>query len=129
MKEIRIIIAGSREFNDYSLLCKHMSTIIADREFTECSNISIISGAARGADTLGEKYAKDKYLNLQKMPANWNEYGKRAGYIRNEKMAKYASEDDSIGMLVAFWNGKSRGTKHMIDLANKYNLEVHIVKF
>lgn len=129
MKEIRIIIAGSRTFNDYKLLHKTMVDVIRDREFTECSNIRIISGTANGADKLGERYAREKYLNLTEMPAEWDKYGRKAGYIRNEQMAKFATEDDNIGVLVAFWDGKSKGTKHMIDLAYKYGLEVHTVMF
>ena len=66
---------------------------------------------------------------LKKFPANWDLYGKRAGYIRNEQMAKYAMSDNSYGVLIAFWDGKSRGIKHMIDLANKYGLEIHIVNY
>lgn len=68
-------------------------------------------------------------MELVRFPANWAAFGKRAGYIRNEQMAKYAVEDGSCGMLIAFWDGKSRGTKHMIDLANKHGLKVHVVSF
>jgi hypothetical protein len=129
MKELRIIIAGSREFNDYYFLSNSMKNILGGRNFPECETIRIISGTARGADQLGERFAKDKGLELTRMAADWDTYGKRAGYIRNEQMAKFSVKDGNYGMLVAFWDGVSKGTKHMIDLATKNGLEVHIVKF
>jgi len=60
------------------------------------------------------------------MAAEWDKYGKSAGYKRNEQMAIYAKEDN--GVLIAFHNG-SKGTKHMIDLANKHGLRVFVIKF
>ncbi len=128
MKEVRIIIAGSRTFNDYKLLKESIYNIFKDKHIKK-NNVRIISGTANGADKLGERYAQEFNLKLTKMSARWNEFGKSAGYIRNEQMAKYSIEDDSIGVLVAFWDGISKGTKHMIDLANKHGLEVHIVNF
>lgn len=128
MKETRIIIAGSRTFNDYKLLKKSIYNLFKDRNIKK-NNVRIISGTANGADKLGERYAQEFGLKLTKMYAQWNEYGKSAGYIRNEQMAKYAVEDDNLGVLIAFWDGISKGTKHMIDLANKHGLEVHIIKF
>lgn len=128
MKELRVIIAGSRDFNDYQLLKKSVIEIICAKTMLSDST-KIISGTARGADSLGERFANEMGLEIKRFPANWAGFGKRAGYIRNEQMAQYAAEDDNYGMLIAFWDGKSRGTKHMIDLANKYNLEVHVIEF
>lgn len=85
--------------------------------------IQIVSGGARGADKLGELYAHTNLHSLKVFPADWEKFGKSAGYIRNEEMAKYAD------CLVAFWDGKSRGTKHMIDLAHKHGLQVRVVSF
>lgn len=86
----------------------------------------------RGADTLGERFAKENGYPIKYFPADWNKYGKAAGVIRNEEMAKYAAEyedEDDEGILVAFWDGKSRGTKNMIDNAEKYGLAQYIVEF
>ncbi len=83
----------------------------------------------RGADWLGEQYAKVAGYEVSKFPADWDRLGKRAGYVRNAEMAKFAAADKNYGVLAAFWDGKSRGTKHMIDLAEKYGLEIHIVRF
>ena len=128
MKELRIIIAGSRDFNDYELLKKSAIEIITKK--TMLPDLTrIISGGARGADTLGERFANEMGLEISRFIPDWDGLGKRAGYVRNAEMAKFAVEDDSYGVLIAFWDGKSRGTKHMIDLANKHGLEVHVVSF
>ena len=128
MKELRIIIAGSRDFNDYELLKKSAIEIITKKTILP-DLTRIVSGCARGADTLGERFAKEFGLEVKKFPADWDGLGKRAGYVRNAEMAKFAVEDDNDGMLIAFWDGQSTGTKHMIDLAKRYGLEVHVVNF
>lgn len=127
MKEIRIIVAGSRDFDDYSLLKRTLKEYINGLDIADLSQVVIISGAARGADTLGEYFAYDYQIAVRKFPAKWDEIGKRAGWVRNAEMAKYAAEKH--GVLFAFWDGKSRGTKNMIDLANRYSLEVHVVNY
>ena len=129
MKELRIIIAGSRDFNDYKLLKASIRDILKNTSLESVNKIKIISGTARGADQLGERFAKQFKLEVVKFPADWDCFGKRAGYIRNEEMAKYSVKDGNYGMLVAFWNGESKGTKHMIDLAKKHGVEIHVVKF
>ena len=128
MKELRIIIAGSRDFNDYELLKKSAIEIITKK--TMLPDLTrIVSGGARGADTLGERFANEMGLEITRFIPNWDGLGKRAGYVRNAEMAKFAVEDDNDGMLIAFWDGQSRGTKHMIDLAKRYGLEVHVVNY
>lgn len=128
MKELRVIIAGSRDFNDYELLKKSAIEIITKK--TMLPDLTrIISGCARGADTLGERFANEMGLEISRFIPDWDGLGKRAGYVRNAEMAKFAVEDGNDGMLIAFWDGKSRGTKHMIDLAKRYGLEVHVVNF
>ena len=128
MKELRIIIAGSRDFNDYELLKKSAIEIITKK--TMLPDLTrIISGGARGADTLGERFANEMGLEISRFIPDWDGLGKRAGYVRNAEIAKFAVEDDNDGMLIAFWDGQSRGTKHMIDLAKRYGLEVHVVNY
>lgn len=118
--DLRIIVAGSRTFNDYDLLESTLSDYLKEN-----NNVTIISGAAKGADQLGERFARKYRYNLKCFPAQWDTYGKSAGPIRNRKMAEYASEGH--GILFAFWDGNSRGTKSMIELAKKYGLEVYVV--
>jgi hypothetical protein len=123
---IRIIIAGSRDFNDYALLEKALREYITSRKINP-DEIEIVSGHARGADSLGELFAKNNKLQLAKFPAQWDKYGKSAGYIRNREMADYALQE--TGVLFAFWDGQSRGTNHMINFSREKGLEVHVVQF
>jgi len=116
---MRLIVAGGREFNDYELLKEKLDNLLINNT----DDVEIVSGKARGADSLGEKYAKEKGYPVKEFPAKWNEYGKRAGYLRNEEMALYATH------CVCFWDGKSKGTKHMIDLAKKSNLNLRVVSY
>ena len=113
---MNIIIAGSRSFVDYTLLRQQL-----DCYFQNITPV-IICGEARGADTLGKRYAESHGLEVISMPADWNKYGKSAGYRRNEEMAKIADE------LIAFWDGKSKGTKHMIDTMITLGKKVKIVR-
>ena len=115
---MKVIIAGSREFNDYKRLCK-----ICDHLLSKQKNIEIVSGTAKGADQLGEKYANERGFLIKKFPADWNKCGKSAGYKRNIEMAEYGDA------LIAFWNGTSKGTKHMIDIANSKKLKVRVYMF
>lgn len=129
MRDIRIIVAGGRDFRDYDLLEETLDKYIENLSKNEEVHITIISGGARGADTLGERYANIRGYHLLRFPANWDKYGKRAGYIRNAEMAKYAVADDSYGVLFAFWDCESRGTKNMIETAEKYGLEGHVIGY
>lgn len=131
MKELRVIIAGSRDFDDFSKLMNSCIDILHEisEQNDNLDKIRIVSGTARGADLLGEQYAKVAGYEVSRFPADWDGLGKRAGYVRNAEMAKYAMADGNYGVLIAFWDGKSKGTKHMIDLAEKNGLEVHIVRF
>jgi hypothetical protein len=113
---MKVIIAGSRQFVDYKLLKENVDEFREEHEID-----TIISGTARGADTLGEEYARLHNIDVIKMPANWREYGKRAGYLRNEQMAEVADA------CICFWDGDSRGTKHMIDIARRMNLILKVV--
>lgn len=116
----KIIIAGGRDFNDYELLKEKCSYYLKDKG----KEVTIISGTAKGADTLGEKFASEMGYEIERHPADWDKYGKRAGYLRNEEMAK--SDADA---LIAFWDGKSKGTKHMIDIATREGLIIKIVNY
>lgn len=116
VKVMKTIISGSRSITDYASLLLAISK--CDIEITE-----ILSGAANGVDRLGERYAKENGLPLQKFQANWNKHGKAAGPIRNEEMAKNADA------LLALWDGKSRGTQDMINRAGKYKLKICVHHF
>ena len=121
MENFKVIIAGSRGFSNYKLLKEKCNEYL--REKRKEYNIIIISGGARGADTFGEKYAQDEGFSLEVFPANWNKFGKSAGFIRNEQMAEVADA------LIAFWDGKSNGTKHMIEIMENKKLLVRVVNY
>lgn len=116
---MKTIIAGSRGFTDYQLLVETMREL--DWNVSE-----IVSGGARGADTLGEKYASTHHIPLVVFPAAWESWGKSAGYVRNQQMADYVG---SGGALVAFWDNKSNGTRHIIACAEKAGLKVKVVNY
>ena len=127
VKEMRIIVAGSRDFKDYSLLSEKLMDYLEDMDNKDVidnhNQVKFISGTARGADEFAYNYGYD----VIRFPAKWDELGKRAGYVRNAEMAKYAAE--KYGVLFAFWDGKSKGTKNMIDLAKRYGLEVQVTNY
>lgn len=116
----KVIIAGSRDFcseEHYRLLETEMDNYVLTFGLPD----EIVSGAARGADRLGERYASENGIEITRFVPDWDRLGKRAGFLRNEDMAKYADT------LVAFWDGESRGTKHMIEYAMKRGLDVFLV--
>jgi hypothetical protein len=119
-KLISVIVAGSRDFNDYQLLKNVLDHYLSNYDR---SNVTIISGTARGADRLGEQYARQRGMELSRFPANWKKYGKSAGFERNMRMSMFAD------VLVAFWDGQSRGTKHMIDTMQKAGKQAKVIHF
>ena len=116
-KELNVIIAGSRNFNNYEVL-KYVCDKLLERRLAEGYKITIISGHAKGADTLGELYAKERGFDVRIFEPDWKRYGKRAGGIRNGKMAEVGNA------LIAFPLGESPGTRDMIKKATEKNLIV-----
>lgn len=117
--EFRVIIAGCRDFNDYPLLCEKCDKILGNKRNTH--NVIVISGCARGADYLGERYAKERGYQTRLFPADWERDGNSAGPKRNARMAANADA------LIAFWDGESRGTRNMIDNARSRGLLVRVI--
>ena len=98
-----VIIAGSRGFSDYDLLCEKCDKIFSRRKPT-----AILCGEAKGADSLGKRYAKEHRIPVQSFPAQWDQYGKAAGI---------------------FWDGESRGTENMLDIAANKGIPVRIIRY
>lgn len=117
----RVIIAGTRSFNDYELLRDSCNNLLSEKQRTH--TVVVISGTARGADQMGERYARERGFQLRRFPADWEQYGKSAGHIRNAKMA------DNADALIAFWDGESKGTKNMIDNARRKGLAVRVIQY
>ena len=114
----RVVVAGSRNFQDKELLFSKLDFFLQNQRPEE---IEIVSGMAKGADTMGEEYARARGLKIKRFPAEWKKFGKGAGYRRNEQMAAYADA------LVAFWDGHSPGTRHMISLCKEKGIQVRVV--
>lgn len=114
---MRLIIAGSRTIASTAYVLEKLDAIV------DCEEVEyVLSGMARGVDRMGEHWAEVHNVKVVQFPAQWDKYGRRAGYLRNELMADEATH------LIAIWDGVSKGTKHMIDIARKRGLEVRIVR-
>lgn len=119
MRELRFIIAGGRDFDNYNLLESFCYKVFEQLNIQDDDKIIIIEGEAKGADTLARKFAEENNFECLKFPANWDLYGKRAGYIRNTQMANEGKAD----YLIAFHDGQSSGTRNMIEIMRKKDLE------
>lgn len=116
----RVIVAGGRDFRDYEMLKSRLDKLLARYD---PQDLAIVCGEAKGADSLGKRYAMERGIALVSYPAEWDKYGKAAGFVRNTQMAENADA------LIAFWDGKSRGTKHMIETAQKAGLKIRIIHY
>lgn len=118
----RVIVAGGRDFNDIQLMKATIKGLVQAGQLD--NNCILICGMARGADMLAYTLWTELYHNpVERFPADWNTHGKPAGFIRNGAMAEKAD------LLVAFWDGQSRGTKHMIDTMQRMGKPVHIIRY
>lgn len=111
-----LLVAGSRGFNDYQLFTERLDYLLQNQLDKE---IHIVSGGARGADKMAEWYAKKRGYQMHVFPAEWDRFGKSAGYRRNEQMHKFISQFPKRGC-VCFWDGSSRGTQHNFQLCQTY---------
>lgn len=132
MAEFIVIIAGGRDFSDYTKLKKACDNALLSKRTTH--DIIIRSGGAKGADLLGEQYAKEHGFTIQRFIPEWKNAdgttNKAAGHIRNREMADGNTEfTDKANALIAFWDGKSRGTKGMIDYAKKKDVIVRAINY
>jgi hypothetical protein len=112
---MKVIIAGSRDNIEYQDVLSAMGECPWSSEITE-----VVSGKARGVDTLGEQWAIENNISIKEFPADWKKFGRSAGIKRNEQMGDYADA------LVAVWDGESKGTKHMIDYSKNKGLKVFV---
>ena len=123
-----MIVAGTRTFEDYALMREKLDRIILGlQEDYPGAPVVIISGNAKGADQLGIRYAMERNLSFHRFPAQWHQYGKAAGPMRNAQMLTYAKE--GIPALVAFWDGNSRGTDNMIQAARRGKAFVRVIPY
>lgn len=115
---VRIIVAGSRGWDDYRLLNDVISTVVSMLD----QPVLFISGKAKsGADDLIIRWCEENEILCMECPADWDKHGKSAGYVRNAEMAEIGNR------LIVFWDGVSKGTKHMIDIAKAKNIPTQII--
>ncbi len=119
---MNLVIAGGRDFCDMPGLCAVVDAYI-DEQKDGRGPVTVLCGMARGADMCGHDYALMRKYSVWKFPANWTDHGKRAGHLRNELMAQRCSH------VIAFWDGKSPGTKSMIGFAEQYNKPCKVVRY
>lgn len=112
---MKVAVVGSRSFSNYALLETHLSQL-TDVEL-------LVSGGARGADRLGEEWARRHGVNTLIFKPDWKKHGKGAGFIRNRQIVGNAD------LVIAFWDGASRGTLHTVETARRQGVEVQLVEF
>lgn len=117
---MNIAIIGSRNFTDFELLSSTILSYLSENELTATS---VVSGGAKGADTLAEKFALENHLKITVFKPDWKQFGKRAGFIRNTLII------ENSDIVFAFWDGISNGTKDSIDKAEKLGKEVVVNLF
>ena len=112
------VIAGGREFTDKTLFQSAVRPLLRNGD-------TIIEGGAKGADALAERFARRHadWLHHTQMPADWDTHKKSAGPIRNQQMAQAGDA------LIAFWDGRSKGTKNMIECMTRQGKDVHIIRY
>lgn len=114
----RIVIAGSRNYNNYEKAKTFIDFCI--KNIKEKYDLIFLSGGCRGADALGERYAKENGYKIEIHPAEWQKYKNAAGPIRNKEMAKITD------YVICFWDGESNGTRSKIEFAKKINKPIKI---
>ncbi len=119
--ETRIVIAGCRTYTDYAEAKK---AICRDLESLKVDDVTILSGGCRGADRLGERFAKEEGWNIEYHLPEWEKYGRAAGPLRNKHMI------ERCDAVICFWDGKSKGTASLIQYARKFEkpLFLHMVE-
>ena len=122
MDKLNLIIAGGRDFTDELIMSTTIKAIINAKGLTN-TPITVVCGMARGADMTGYKLAKKWGMPVAEYPADWKTHGKSAGPIRNKQMA------DNADALIAYWDGKSRGTANTIQTMKAADKPVIVIPY
>lgn len=118
---MKLIVAGGRDFVDTNRMIEELQKLVNSGNIPECPEL--VCGMARGADMLAYSLWANNKMLIHNFPANWDKYGKSAGYKRNQEMGEFADA------AVCFWDGNSKGTKHMIDIMQRLNKPVYVVRY
>jgi hypothetical protein len=116
--EFRLIVAGTRSFDDYAFVKAKLDALLAQVDVP----VRIVSGTQEGIDSLGERYAAENHLALTRFEPDWNLFGNPAGPLRNEAMAWYSDA------LALFWRGDSKGSRSMLNIAQREGLPLRDIK-
>ncbi|MEE9365833.1 MAG: SLOG family protein [Dehalococcoidales bacterium] len=127
MMNTLLIVAGGRDFDDVGMFNEALY------RFPSILTTEFVNGMCEtGADRLAREYARKRGRKVHEFPADWDKFGPKAGPLRNGKMATYVSERRWAGIkgvLIAFWDGASNGTRSMINEALRHGLEVHVYRY
>lgn len=115
---MKLAVIGSTGFDNYDIM-----TVVIDELRNLYKINTIVSGGAKGADSLAEIYAKDHKLKLIVFPAQWDKYEKSAGFIRNNTIW------DNSDLGVAFWDGSSKGTAHSFKISKKQQKKLYVFDY
>lgn len=118
---MKLIVAGGRDFVDTQMMITVLLDLVEKGKIDP--NPELVCGMARGADILAFRLWKSENMQIHVFPAEWDTYGKSAGFRRNKEMGEFADA------AVCFWDGKSKGTKHMIDIMQRLNKPVYVVRY
>jgi hypothetical protein len=121
---VRILITGSRDWADHATIRSALLQAIADIQHTahpDCALVTVVHGAARGADTIAARIATALGCHVEAHLAHWERYGRRAGHVRNAEMVNLGAD-----ICLAFPRGVSRGTRGCVELARKAGIPVRI---
>lgn len=118
---MKLIVAGGRDFVDTQVMITVLMDLVEKGKIDP--NPELVCGMARGADILAFRLWKAENMQIHVFRAEWDTYGKSAGFRRNKEMGEFADA------AVCFWDGKSKGTKHMIDTMNRLNKPVYVVRY
>jgi hypothetical protein len=139
---VRVLACGSRTWDDYRIVRVVLDGLLQEaRDYGRhgeciqrtCRCLTLIEGGQRswdadrrehfGADHLAGEWADRRNIDHEQHPADWERHGKAAGFIRNQAMI-----DTKPDVVVAFWDGKSRGTAHTIDRATRAGIPVYVIR-
>lgn len=115
---MKLLVAGSRTISSTNAIYKVLNEYVEEHG----DKLSIISGGAKGVDTVAAEFAKSQNIPFTEVPADWDKHGRAAGFIRNKEMWEMADEG------VVFWDGVSKGTAHSFKLSEQMNKKLRVFR-